>query len=120
MRYGNRLSHLVDGQGDWGAGLLMARSLIRLPADAGEDFEVYLNGVRQRPDVDFELDDRTLVFDRRLRRDHVSRWRWFLGAWGVGTYRQDDVVDVRYMVDDDVRVGHAMPISVVDDELEPG
>ena len=37
-----------------------------------------------------------LVFDRELRKDRVSGWRWFLGAWGVGTYRQDDSVDVRY------------------------
>ena len=26
--------------------------------------------------------------------------RWFLGAWGVGTYRQDDSVDVRYEAPD--------------------
>ena len=23
-------------------------------------------------------------------------WRWALGAWGVGTYRQDDSIDVRW------------------------
>ena len=26
----------------------------------------------------------------------MSGWRWLLGAWGVGTYRQDDSVDVRW------------------------
>ena len=36
------------------------------------------------------------VFERELRKDRISGWRWFLGAWGVGTYRQDDSVDVRY------------------------
>ena len=36
------------------------------------------------------------VFERELRKDRISGWRWFLGAWGVGTYRQNDSVDVRY------------------------
>ena len=46
-----------------------------------------------------------LVFARALRKDKVSGWRWFLGAWGVGTYRQDDSVDVRYPS----RAGRASP-----------
>ena len=29
-------------------------------------------------------------------KDKISGWRWFLGAWGVGTYRKHDSVDVRY------------------------
>ena len=37
-----------------------------------------------------------LRFPRRLRRDRVSGWRWLVGAFGIGTYRQDDSVDVRY------------------------
>lgn len=96
----------------------MARSRIPLPTDAGDEFEVYINGVRQQIGDDFEVEGGTLVFDRTLRRDRVSGWRWFLGAWGVGTYRQDDVVDVRYEVDDEVRVGHALPISLEDDDPE--
>jgi hypothetical protein len=92
----------------------MARSLIRLlPEDVGEEFEVYLNGVRQQPGIDFDVEGGALVFERTLRRDRISGWRWFLGAWGVGTYRQDDVVDIRYKVDDEVRLAHAVPIQVV-------
>jgi hypothetical protein len=37
-----------------------------------------------------------LRFPRRLARDQVSGWRWLVGAFGIGTYRQDDSVDVRY------------------------
>jgi hypothetical protein len=59
---------------------------------------------------------RSLVFDRVLRKDRVSGWRWFLGAWGVGTYRQDDTVDVRYEVDGGMAVAHALAIEIVDDE----
>lgn len=74
----------------------MARSIVRLPADLRSPFEVYVNGVPQRLGEDFQLRDGALVFERELRKDRISGWRWFLGAWGVGTYRQDDSVDVRY------------------------
>lgn len=91
---------------------MATRSIVRLPADAEEEFEVYVNGVLQQPDVDFRVDWRDLVFDRALRRDRISRWRWFVGAWGVGTYRQDDTVDIRYEVDGEVRLKHAAQITL--------
>ena len=95
----------------------MTRSIIKLPPDVdAHDFEVYVNGVLQHPDVDYYVDRRTLIFDRPLRQDRISGWRWLLGAWGVGTYRQDDTVDIRYEADDEMRVKHALPITVADHE----
>ena len=98
----------------------MARSVVRLPRDVDiyDAFEVYVNGVLQRSDVDFYVDGRALIFDRALRKDSISRWRWFLGAWGVGTYRQDDTVDVRYEADGEMRLRHGLPITLVDDQDE--
>jgi hypothetical protein len=75
---------------------LMPRSVVRLPTDIRSPFEVYVNGVRQQLGEDYEVHEGALVFERELRKDRISGWRWFLGAWGVGTYRQDDSVDVRY------------------------
>jgi hypothetical protein len=72
------------------------RSVVRLPPDVRSPFEVYVNGVPQRLGEDYSVQSGALVFDRELRKDRISGWRWFLGAWGVGTYRQDDSVDVRY------------------------
>ena len=41
--------------------------------------------------------DGALVFERELKKEgKLGFWRWFLGAWGVGTYRQNDSVDVSY------------------------
>jgi hypothetical protein len=74
----------------------VARSFVQLPSDVRSPFEVYVNGVRQQLGADYEVREGALVFDRELRKDKISGWRWFLGAWGVGTYRQDDSVDVRY------------------------
>jgi hypothetical protein len=92
----------------------MARSVVVLPPAVGETIEVYLNGVRQEPDTDFHRDSDTLIFERTLRRDHIAGWRWLLGASGIGTYRQDDVVDVRYEVDGQTRLAHGLPVAPLD------
>jgi hypothetical protein len=63
--------------------------------------------------VDFRVEGRTLVFERSLTKDKISRKRWFLGAWGVGTYRQDDSVDVRYVHDGRMRVAEGLEIEPV-------
>ncbi len=74
----------------------MPRSVVRLPPAVRAPFEVYLNAVRQQEGRDFRVEGRALVFDRVLMKDRVSKWRWFIGAWGFSTYRQDDSVDIRY------------------------
>lgn len=74
-------------------------SIVRLPDSVQEPFQVYLNGVLQRPGVDYEASTDVLHFPRRLAADRVSGWRWLLGAFGIGTYRQDDSVDVSYELD---------------------
>ena len=76
------------------------QSIVKLPAGVRSPFDVYVNGVHQQPGVDFEVVDRALVFERELKKEgKLGFWRWFLGAWGVGTYRQNDSVDVRYELD---------------------
>jgi hypothetical protein len=76
------------------------KSKIELPRDIRGSYEVYLNGVHQQLGVDYVVRDGSLVFERELRKDKISGWRWLLGAWGVGTYRQNDSVDVRYEAPD--------------------
>ncbi|HEX3511660.1 MAG TPA: hypothetical protein VHT27_11250 [Solirubrobacteraceae bacterium] len=90
----------------------MARSTVRLPREVRSPYEVFVNGVPQQLGVDFTLRDGSLVFERELRKDHISGWRWLLGAWGVGTYRQNDSVDVRYEArDGSPRVAEGLEID---------
>jgi hypothetical protein len=90
----------------------MSRSLVRLPDVVREPYEVFLNGVPQREGADYRVKGRTLMFDRELRKDRISFTRWLLGAWGVGTYKQDDSVDVRYEAADGTpRVAEALEIE---------
>ena len=73
-------------------------SVVELPPEVSEPYEVFLNGVRQQPGKDFRIDGRILVFERALAKEgRLGFWRW-LSLWvGVaGTYRQNDSVDVAY------------------------
>ena len=74
----------------------MPRSVVPLPPEVRQPFIVYVNGVRQTPGEDFQIQGGALVFPRVLRKDRVSGKRWLLGSFGVGTYRQDDSVDVSW------------------------
>ena len=95
---------------------MAARSIVALPPGVRAPFDVYLNGVRQREGVDYELHGNALVFDRELKKEgRLGFWRWFLGAWGVGTYRQNDSVDVSYD-----RGGRPALIEGLDIEAAPG
>jgi len=92
----------------------MTLSRVKLPRDVRGSYEVYLNGVRQEAGVDYAVREGALVFERELRKDKISGWRWLLGAWGVGTYRQNDSVDVRYTAGDgSPRVAEALEIELV-------
>jgi len=73
---------------------------------------VYVNGVPQREGADYMVKGRTIMFERELRKDKISKRRWLLGAWGVGTYKQDDSVDVRYeAADGSPRVAEGLEIE---------
>ncbi len=92
----------------------MPRSIVKLPGEVRPPYEVYLNGVRQELGTNYIVRAGALVFEQELRKDHISGWRWLLGAWGVGTYRQNDSVDVRYeAADGSPRVAEGL-------EIEPG
>jgi hypothetical protein len=79
----------------------VSESRVELPADVPEDFDVFVNGVRQEPGRDYRVQGRTLVFNRELHQEgKLGAARWtsiFLGV--AGTYRKHDTVDVVYKRD---------------------
>jgi hypothetical protein len=76
----------------------VAESRVELPSDVQEEFEVFVNGVRQELGRDYRVQGRTLVFSRRLHHEgKLGATRWasiFLGV--AGTYRKHDDIDVVY------------------------
>ena len=78
----------------------MSGSIVRLPKQVRGDFAVFVNGVPQQEGDDFRLVGRELRFTRQLKQEgKLGFWRWFLGAWGIGTYREHDSVDVQYEIE---------------------
>jgi hypothetical protein len=89
----------------------MERSRVRLPPGVRQPYTVFLNSVPQREGSDYHVHDGVLEFPTVLAKDVVSKKRWFLGAWGVGTYRKDDSVDVAWTAADGTpRVAHRLDI----------
>src|SRR5436190_10482974 len=87
------------------------KSRVPLPSGVTEPYTVYLNGVRQQRGRDFRVRGRALEFDAELEKERpLGLWRWFLGAWGIGTYRKNDQVDVAWEVNGRPVVAHALDI----------
>ena len=90
----------------------MAESHVRLPRAVTPPFTVFLNGVRQEEGEDYRVEDGALVFERELVQEgKLGFWRWFLGAWGIGTYRKDDQVDVAWDAGGHPHVAHKLAVE---------
>lgn len=86
---------------------------MQLPPSVRPPFEVFVNGVPQREGIDYDVaPGGVLLFRRELAQEgKLGFWRWFLGAWGIGTYRRNDTVDVRYTLNGQPAVAHALPVE---------
>ena len=93
----------------------MPTSRVALPRPVTPPFVVYRNGVLQAEGEDYVVRENALEFSAELRKDRVSGWRWFLGAWGVGTYRQHDSIDVRYERNGRTMVAEGLDIVLTDE-----
>ena len=89
-----------------------SESRVPLPRGVTSPYTVYLNGVRQEPGRDYQVRDGALVFPAELAKEgKLGFWKWFWGAWGIGTYGKNDQVDVSWEVDGRPRVAHALDIE---------
>jgi hypothetical protein len=74
----------------------MPQSRVKLPPRVRSPFEVYVNGVRQELGNDYRVESGELLFDRQLVQQKLGLRAWLLGFWGIGTYKRNDEVDIRY------------------------
>ncbi len=81
-----------------------------LPPGVRPPFEVYVNGVRQELGVDYRVSAGELLFDRELVRQKLGVRAWLIGFWGIGTYKRNDEIDVRYEVDGRTTVAQALEV----------
>jgi hypothetical protein len=81
-----------------------------LPPEVRSPFEVYVNGVRQELGTDYRVSEGDLVFKRELVSHKLGLRAWLIGIWGIGTYKRNDEVDVRYELDGRPMVAHELEI----------
>jgi hypothetical protein len=74
----------------------MAGSRVQLPPGVRTPYEVYVNGVPQELGRDYRVEQGELVFERELVQQKLGLRAWLLGFWGIGTYKHNDEVDIRY------------------------
>jgi hypothetical protein len=86
------------------------RYRVKLPAGVRPPFEVYVNGVRQELGSDYQVAGGELLFERELVSQKLGFWAWFVGFWGIGTYKRNDEIDVRYEIDGRPTVAHGLKV----------
>ena len=87
-------------------------SSVKLPPGCQPPIEVYVNGVLQVEGRDYERRGDELRFDRELAQEgKLGFWRWLIGAFGIGTYRKQETVDVRYQAGGRTLVAHALAVE---------
>jgi hypothetical protein len=84
---------------------------IRLPSGVRSPFQVFVNGVPQELGRDYRISSGELVFTRELVHQKLGVRAWLLGFWGIGTYKRNDEVDIRYELEGRPMVAHALEIT---------
>jgi hypothetical protein len=77
---------------------------------------VYVNGVRQELGSDYQVHAGELVFERELVQQKLGLRAWLLGFWGIGTYKRNDEVDIRYEVEGQPMVAQGLAVRGLEDE----
>jgi hypothetical protein len=87
---------------------------VKLPPGVRTPFEVYVNGVPQELGRDYSVMDGELRFERELVQQKLRLRAWLMGIWGIGTYKRNDEVDVRYEVGGRPMLAHALLVTPPD------
>jgi hypothetical protein len=83
---------------------------VKLPPSVRSPFEVYVNGVRQELGRDYSVTSGELQFERELISAKLGMRAWLLGFWGIGTYKRNDEIDVRYELEGRPMVAQGLEI----------
>jgi hypothetical protein len=91
-------------------------SVVRIPRGAEPPFDVYVNGVRQTPGTDYEIQGDKLVFSKHLEKEgKLGFWRWLSMALSIaGFYGKNDSVDVHYTLHGKRQVAVGLDIELLD------
>lgn len=93
-------------------GSVAAGRRVVLPRGAEPPIKVYINGVEQNEGADFMRRGGEILFSRPiLKEEKLSGLRWAAMLIGVvGTYRENESVDIEYRLDGAVKLASDVEI----------
>jgi hypothetical protein len=85
---------------------------VKLPGGAEPPFTVFVNGVEQREEDDYDVRAGEIVFRREIVKETVGTGRWLAMYLGLfGTYRKNETIDVQFHRDGKVQLVSDLPVS---------
>ena len=70
---------------------------VKLPAGAEAPYVVFVNGVQQTEEEDYDVRAGELVFRREIVKEKVGTGRWLAMYLGLfGTYRKNETIDLQF------------------------
>jgi hypothetical protein len=94
------------------------KSAVRIPRGAEPPFDVFVNGVQQKPGEDYEIQGDRLVLNKHLEKEgKLGFWRWLSMALSIaGSYGKNDSVDLHYNLHGKRQVAVGLDIELLDSE----
>jgi hypothetical protein len=85
---------------------------VKLPRGAEPPFAVFVNGVEQRLEADYQIRGGEIVFNREIVKEKVGAGRWLAMYLGLfGTYRKNETIDVQFSRDGKVELVSDLPVE---------
>ena len=94
------------------------KSAVQLPGGAEPPYDVFVNGVQQKPGDDYVIENGRLIFSKHLQKEgKLGFWRWLSMALSIaGLYGKNDSVDVHYSLHGKRQVAVGLDIELLDSE----
>jgi hypothetical protein len=94
------------------------KSAVRIPSGAEPPYDVFVNGVQQKPGDDYVAEGDRLIFAKHLEKEgKLGFWRWLSMALSIaGFYGKNDSVDVHYNLHGKRQVAVGLDIELLDSE----
>jgi hypothetical protein len=101
-----------------GEARFVTRSAVKLPRGAEPPYDVFVNGVPQKPGQDYVIEGGRLIFPKHLEKEgKLGFWRWLSMALSIaGSYGKNDSVDVHYNLHGRRQVAVGLDIELLDSD----
>lgn len=85
---------------------------VKLPRGGEPPFTVFVNGVEQSLEADYQIRGGEIVFERQIVKERVGAGRWLAMYLGLfGTYRKNETIDVQFTRAGKVELVSDLPVE---------